>query len=466
MMRTRAVVISVALASASLLAGCDMIEDLLPSVQSKTKLQGERVSVMTSEQQISADPQMAGTSVQLPPPYRNTEWPEPGGYADNAMYHLEANGPLKQLWAADGGKGSDEDSRLTAPPIVAGGFVYVLDAESHVTAFDANTGQAIWRVSVAPREGESDFLNAASFGLMGRDTSVSPEKGFGGGLAYDDGQLYVASGFGFVRALDAKTGKELWKKNLEVPINDAPTANGGRVFAITQENHLYALAAVDGHVLWDHTGIEESAGILSSTSPAVAGEFVVAPYSSGELFALRVENGRVAWDDTLSRTGNTTALTALNDIAGRPVIDRGMVFAISHSGRMVDIDIRSGERIWTNDIAGIQTPWVAGDFLYVVSIDAKLICISRKDGRIKWITQLPHYEDPDSKSDPIFWAGPVLASDRLLLLSSNGHAVSASPYTGQILGQVDIPSGAFITPVVANDIVYILTNDAQLIALK
>jgi outer membrane protein assembly factor BamB len=447
MRRSHITVTVFAMAAVVLLAGCDTITDLLPSSKSKSNLKGERISVMALGQQLEADPKLADVPVQLPPPYRNSDWPQPGGYADNAMYHLEADGPLKPVWEASVGKGSDEDSHLTAKPIIAEGRVYTLDAASLITAFDANTGQKIWEHSLA---GEDD----------------DPEKGFGGGLAYEDGRLYVTSGFGFVKALDAKTGKEIWKTDLSVPLTDAPVVNGGRVFAITEENHLYTLAAADGRILWDHTGIAESASILTSTSPAVAGEFVVAPYSSGELYALRVENGQVAWSDTLTRTGNTTALTALNDIAGRPVIDRDMVFAISHSGRMVDIDIRTGERIWTNDVSGMQTPWVAGDFIFVVSTEAELICFSRKDGRVKWITQLPRYEDPENKDGPIYWAGPVLVSDRLLLLSSNGHAVSASPYTGKVLGQVDIPDGAFIAPVVAAGMVYILTDGAELIALK
>ncbi len=447
MTRSHIVLTAFAAACVLLLAGCDTLTDLIPTGKTKSNIKGERVSVITLEQQLEADPKMADVPVQLPPPYRNSDWPQPGGYADNVMHHLEAAGPLKTVWGESAGKGSDENSRLTAKPIIAEGRIYTLDAESLVTAFDANTGQKIWEHSLA---GEDD----------------DPEKGFGGGIAYEDGRLYATSGFGFVKALDAKTGKELWKTNLSVPITDAPVVNGGRVYAITEENHLYVLAAADGRLLWDHSGITESAGILSNTSVAVAGEFVVAPYSSGELFALRVENGRVAWSDTLSRTGNTTALTALNDIAGRPVIDRGMVFAISHSGRMVAIDIRTGERVWTNDISGIQTPWVAGDFVFVVSTDASLICLARKDGRIKWISQLPHYEDPENKDKPIYWAGPVLVSDRLLLLSSDGHAVSVSPYTGKVLGQVDIPSGALIAPVVASGMVYILTDGAELVALK
>jgi len=467
MIYSRAVLIVFLLTAISLTA-CDTVDSLLPARRVNTKIQGERVPVMALEDTLQADAQLTDTPVILPPPYANKDWPEPGGYADNVLHHLEAPGSLNVVWTQGTGKGSDDNSRLSSPPIVAEGRVYALDAASRVTAFDAKRGDAIWSTRLSANEGESNFWSDVTLGAAGRDTTVSPEKGQGGGLAYDDGKIYVTSGFGFVKALDAKTGKQIWKANLSVPITDAPVVNGGRVFAITQENHLYVLASADGRQLWDHQGIVESASIMSGTSPAVAGEFVVAPYSSGELFALRVENGRVAWSDSLTRTGGagSTPLTAINDIAGRPVIDRGLVFAVSHAGRMVAIDIRTGERAWTVNIPGVQTPWVAGDFVYVVSIDAQLFCLTRKEGRIKWLTQLPRYEDPEDKSGVIYWAGPVLASDRLLLLSSNGRAVSVSPYTGQILGQVDVPDGAFITPVVADGMVYLLTNGAELVALK
>ena len=303
-------------------------------------------------------------------------------------------------------------------------------------------------------------------GLLPARGDIDPTKGFGGGVAFDDGKLFVTTGFGAVIALDAHDGHVLWKTALDVPIVDAPTANGGRVFVCTQDNHFYAIAEADGRKLWDHQGIAESAGVLESTSPAVAGDFVVAPYSSGELFAIRVENGRPAWNDMLTRSGNVTALSELDDIAGRPVIDREMVFAISHSGIMAAINLNTGDRVWTRDIGGIQTPWVAGDFLYVVTTDGQLLCLQRKDGRVKWIHQLQRWQDMEKKEDAIVWSGPVLVSDRLILVSSDGHAISISPYTGKLLGRMEIPDGTYIAPVVANGTMYLLTNNAQLVAMR
>ena len=126
----------------------------------------------------------------------------------------------------------------------------------------------------------------------------------------------------------------------------------------------------------------------------------------------------------------------------------------------------SGERVWSRDLGGIETPWVAGDFLYVLTIDARLICLERKDGKVKWIHQLPRWEDEKNRDGPIFWTGPVLVSNRLIVASSNARAYSLSPYTGALLGKIEIPDGVYIPPVVANDTLYLLTNDAQLVALR
>lgn len=463
-------VFSLCLALGTALAGCSTFDALgvsswFRSSGKKSNLKGERISVMSLDASLKPDPTLRDTPVMLPKPYVNDAWPQPGGYAANAMYHLEANGPLRIVWTREAGKGSDSSSRLTAPPIVAGGRIYVLDSEAHVFAFDAKSGAQVWDKELSPQGGKS-LTNILTFGLIGEDRSIDPTKGFGGGIAFDDGKIFVSTGFGSVAALDASDGKELWKSDLGVPIVNAPVANGGRVFVSSEDNHFFALAESDGRTLWDHQGISESASILESTSAAVAGEFVVVPYSSGELYAIRVQNGRVAWTDTLTRSGGVTALSELDDIAGRPVVDRDFVFAISHSGIMAAININTGDRVWTRDIGGIQTPWAAGGFLYVLTVDSQLLCLDRKDGRVKWIHQLQRWEDPGALDGAIVWSGPVLVSNRLVLVSSEGYAISLSPYTGELLGRMEIPAGTNIAPVIADGTVYLLTSDAELVALR
>jgi outer membrane protein assembly factor BamB len=397
---------------------------------------------------FAADPQLAETEVQLPPPAPNESWPSPGSTVANRVQHLQAMGSLQQMWQVVAGKGTDWRSILTASPIVGDGKIFVLDASGHVFAFDAATGGAVWDRSMAPPE-EDD-----------------PERHYGGGLSYENGRLYVTTGFRSANSLNANTGETIWSRATDTPVHNAPVVADGRLYVITQDNQLLVLNPDNGELFWEHRGIAEPAALAASTNVAVAGDTVIVPYTSGELYALRTDNGAPYWGDQLTRTGNVTALTVLNDIAARPVVDNDMVFAVSHSGTLVGINMRTGGRAWTRNMPGIQTPLVIGDFIYVVSTEGYVLCLARADGRVKWVTQLPAFEDPEDREDPIIWTGPLIVNNRLLLFSSDGRGVSLLPTTGQVANQVGIPNGTFIPPIMANGILYVLTNQAELVALR
>lgn len=448
-------------------SGCDMLGDVSNMFEGgtgkKSTLRGVRIPVMASEEDLKIDDTLKDTPVLLPAPYVNPDWPQPGGYAGNAMYHLQAPGALDEVWTADAGKGSDDDSRLTASPVTGAGRIYVLDSEAHLFAFNLSNGNKAWSKSLAPRNGTNW---PTLWGLLGKANTIQPPKGMGGGVAYDNGRVFVTSGFGVIYAMNAANGNVIWRHDMTLPILNAPVVNGGRVFFSTYDNHFFVLAESDGRLLWDYQGIPETAGVLASTSAAVSGEFVAAPFTSGELVALRVQNGTIGWSDILSKSGQVTALSELDDIAGRPVIDRGVVYAVSQSGVMAAIGLSSGERLWTKNIASVQTPWAAGDYVYVLDTSARIICLTRKDGKVRWIHELPRWENPDSRTDPLVWTGPILVSNKLIVTSADGKAEAISPYTGAYLGQFDLPGGTSVAPIVANGVMYVYTDDAELVALK
>ena len=102
----------------------------------------------------------------------------------------------------------------------------------------------------------------------------------------------------------------------------------------------------------------------------------------------------------------------------------------------------------------------------VISNDSELICLTRRDGRVRWVEELPRYEDLKKKKGSLTWSGPVLGGDRLIVVASNGEAMSFSPYTGAALGRVELPDGTFLTPIIANETLYVLTDEADLIAMR
>jgi outer membrane protein assembly factor BamB len=133
---------------------------------------------------------------------------------------------------------------------------------------------------------------------------------------------------------------------------------------------------------------------------------------------------------------------------------------------MAAIDLRGGERAWEQEIGSDHGPWVAGEYVYVLTTDQNLLCLTRDEGKVRWLRRLPRYEDEKKHEDPIEWAGPVLGGDRLILVSSDGWALSVSPYTGKPLGRQQMPAPAYLGPVIADNTLYVLTDDAELTAFR
>jgi len=198
----------------------------------------------------------------------------------------------------------------------------------------------------------------------------------------------------------------------------------------------------------------------------VSGDTVVVPYSSGEIFALRIENGAELWSDTLSVIKRTNEVATLTDIRGLPVIDKGRVYAASNSDVIAAIDLATGRRLWDHDVGSIETPWVAGDYLYIITNTPVVACLRADTGQVVWTHALQQWDDPEDKTSRIVWTGPVLASDRLIVVSSSGQALSLSPYTGRTLGGIDLPDGVTIAPIVADRTLIFVTDAGEMVAYR
>lgn len=451
--------LAVLAAAALLLPACSTIESINPFSEKKPpRLEGERKPVLVGEELVRPDTALATRTVALPNPTANAEWPQAGGYPDHAMHHLTLSARPRQVWTARIGSGTTGSSffrtfglttprRLIVQPIVAAGKFFALNSTGEVVALDAGTGAAAWRTNILPKdENDGDV---------------------GGGIGFANGTLYVASGAAEVLALSPADGQILWRTGIGAPARGAPTISGGRIYVVTTENELIALDPRNkGARLWNFSGVAEPTGILGAANPAVEGNIVIMPQSSGEIVALRAESGRQLWTERLAAARQINPITNIADITARPVVDRGMVIAVSNAGRLAALDIRTGRRLWDIDIGGIQTPWIAGDWLYALSNEGQLVCIERETGRIKWSLQLNNFATERQRRVPIVWTGPVLASDRLIVAGSHGEALSLSPYTGQVLGRIVIGERVLISPIAANGTIYFLDDTGRVLALR
>ncbi len=406
---------------------------------------GTRIPVLALNERLEPAAALKGVDFALAPAQTITEWPLPGGTPEQSVDHVAAAPDFEIAWRRSVGDGKSRSRHVTAQPVISGGRIFTMDGDATIEARDERTGDLVWTTDLAPRSG--------------RD-----KEGYGGGIAFADGVIYVSSGFRFVTALDAADGSVKWRTAVASPIHGAPTVSGGRMFVVDIEDQLLVFDTTTGAISWNFTALEEPARIISASSPAVSGEVVVAPFASGEVNAFRTINGTALWSDTLSFTNRNSALSEIRDIAGRPVIYRGDVFAGSHSGMFGAINLRDGTRRWDLPIATITTPLPSGDVVYVTDQDGKVICIARESGQVFWSVDLN--ADVKKRKNRAIFSGPILANDRLIVVSTDGEAIAMNPKNGQVIKTIKLGSGAFLSPIAANGMVYVLSEDAQLVAIR
>ena len=441
---TRRFAVPVALILALGLSGCGVFGG---KGKPTTPTVGNRIPILSRvESGAKIDPALAGVAVVLPPATSNPEWPQAGGPANKSYGHLAlAAAPLRG-WSASI-SGSSSKQRLAAAPVIGGGQLFAMGTDGMVHAYDATSGAPRW---------------TQSFKISGDGSSSV----FGGGASFDSGKVYITTGVGEVAALDAASGKQLWKVKPAGPLRGSPTIAFGLVFVMTQDNQIHALNTEDGTSGWNQSASSGQTGVFGVGAPAAGQGTVVAGFSTGELIAYRYENGRQLWADALARTSLSTTVGVLTDIDADPIIDRGRVYALGQGGRMAAYELTSGQRIWELNLAGISTPAIAGEWIFTLTDDAKLLCIARTTGKVRWMTQLARYKNEKKKKNAIYWTGPVLAGDRLWFANSNGQVYSAAVGDGSIALLTELKSPITLAPVVANGTLYVLDDGGKISSFR
>jgi outer membrane protein assembly factor BamB len=454
-LRRQTSVIAALAVAALAVGGCHSIPNPFHSPPKHVRDEGNRISLLELNDQLKVSESLKGQDFFLPPPSPQADWPVPGGTLEQSVENIAAAPEFQVAWKRSFGLKSSAHSHVMAPPVVADGKVFVMDGGAVVSAHDAQTGAQVWRADLKPRDKKE------------RD-------GYGGGLAFADGKLYVASGFRLVAQLDAQTGQVGWVTRTDAPIHNAPTVTSGRVYAVDVDDQLLTFSTQSGAADWTYQALTEPARMMVASSPAVSNGTLVASFASGELVAMRSDNGTELWNQPLSRTTRTNALSEIRDIAGRPVIYKGDVFAISHADVMAATDLRTGQVRWQIPLSGITTPWPAGDVVFAVAQDGNVVCAARDSGQLYWVTDLnAAREEVDKKGkkktlkrERDVWSSPILVDSKLVTVSDRGQAVEIDPKSGAVLRRMKIGDDALIGPIAANGMIYLATQNADLIAIR
>ena len=386
--------------------------------------------------------------ISLPQARVNADWTDRNGGPAHQISHPALGASLTPVFAVQIGAGDSRRARITAEPVVAGGVIYTVDAQSRVTATTVE-GRTLWSRNLVPSR---DQVGDAS----------------GGAVMVGGGRVYATTGFGEITSLDAATGDTYWVQDLDAPVNASATLRGDLVYVVGRDSTAWALDVDTGRIRWQQTGTPSIANFDRGASPAVSGDTVVLPFPSGEIIATYPAGGIRRWSTVVSGDRLGRAASLINDIAGDPVIVGNRVYVGNFGGRIVALDLKDGSRVWTAAEGAISPVWPVGNAVFVINDINELVRLDAETGNPVWRVNLPNFTDGKTERQRRVYAhyGPVLAGGRLIVTSSDGVIRQFDPTSGALIGTVDLPGGAASAPVVAGQTLYVVSKDGKLHAFR
>jgi outer membrane protein assembly factor BamB len=258
--------------------------------------------------------------------------------------------PYQPLWRAKA------EGLIEFPPIVAYDTVYLAQEFGRFFAFDAKTGKRLWRKK------------------FGHCAASSPTVWKG--VVY---QTYMQrfpcdrgdrSARGFVVAMNAKTGKEVWRRWFGA-IESSLLLVKGILYFGSWDNHVYALDAKTSKVLWSYPTDDEV-----NSSGAYAAGTVYFGTDGGTLYALNARTGRLRWEFDRGR----------EYFYATPTVAYGRVYIGNTDGTLYAFGATTGHLLWAQHAGTYiySAPAVWRNTVYVGSYDGNLYTFDAATGDRKW----------------------------------------------------------------------------------
>ncbi|MBR1600433.1 MAG: PQQ-binding-like beta-propeller repeat protein [Alphaproteobacteria bacterium] len=409
--------------------------------------QGKRISVLEQASSIKPDVSNGDQLVKIAEPETNVGWWQNDYNAQHIIPHVNTGTDFNKQWTSNFGKGRSKREILLAKPLINAGYVYTLDAEGLLSAYNIKDGENIWRMELI-----SENSNIA-------DTALK-----GAGVATDGKIIYVTTGFGSVVAVKAKDGAKVWENSLKTPLRIAPVIAAGKVLVQSADNRFFALDAQTGEILWDYDIAMENTTVVGGASAAYCPKLdvIISGFSGGEIQAFNASLGTPLWEDNAVSNRQAYSSTFLHSIKASPVVEDETAYILGNADVLAALDIRSGNRNWEKEIGGVNTPLLSGNTLFVVSNDNDLLAINKANGDILWSTSI----ELGGKVNEVTPFSPILMNNQLVLALSNGRINVYNPKNGQKVNMIDLDEDLNSAPVVADGYIVFTTAKAKLLVYK
>ncbi len=315
--------------------------------------------------------------------------------------------------------------------------------------------------------GDGNRIYAAS--QDGKIISVDPGSGkqrwesdleieLSAGPAVNEGVVAVASKDGFVVLLDADSGAEKWRTYVGGETLAQPLINGDSVVVQTNDNRLIALTRFDGKQRWE---IEQTMPVLTmrgASSPVIVGSLVVAGFDNGRLVSVNIDTGDIEWDSMLAMPTGRSDLDRLSDIDGSIAVVGQDIYAAGYQGRVASLAAESGQILWSREISshvGVAADW---NSVYTVRENGEVIALLRNNGVETW------RNDDLLRRDPTL---PIPFHTAVVVGDFQGYLHFFSALSGEPVARVRLGKKAITSaPIVFANRLYVQSDSGTIAAYE
>jgi outer membrane protein assembly factor BamB len=253
--------------------------------------------------------------------------------------------------------------------------------------------------------------------------------------------------------------RRLWTFHGQALLEFPPAVAYGRLYLPTFDGRFYALDAKTGKAIWRF-----DSGRCSWASPAVAGAVVFETFLNrrsdcdhqhapldGEVIAFDATSGKVKWVRRLPPTESS------------PLVAKGMVYVGDWSGRVNALDVRTGRARWSFLAGGAVKGSVALDRgrLYIGSYDGHVYALDARTGRQLWRAS----GQARFGNRGTFYSTPAAAYGRVFIGSTDGKVYSFGQQSGALRWSQSTGGYVYSSPAVWGGLVYIGSYDGWFYAL-
>lgn len=278
------------------------------------------------------------------------------------------------------------------------------------------------------------------------------------GVAVDSQGVFVGTSAGNLLALNKKTGQWLWYQPTAASIVSAPLVYDGDVFVKTEDDSMVVFKADSGHLVWNARAKSPDLAIRLGGAPAVAQGILVVPMADGELTAFYAKSGQQAWSIALSSSVGASDVQRMIDAVVTPKVYKGVVYAVNYQGNLVAVALKTGKVLWQRKLSSLSGLVVANNTVYVSDVAGRVWSLNAKSGAVNWQQKALVGRSLGAVS---------LMGNSLVVGDAGGYLHWLSLTDGHLMEQVQISGRAIIAaPLVQGDRVYATAINGRLVAYQ